>query len=77
MGKLKNNSQNDKILRYLKTHKRGITPMQAISMFKITCLAERIRDLRERGYKIETIMHYEKQQDGTVKQYGQYILREA
>ena len=77
MGKIKNNSQNDKILRYLKTHKRGITSMQAISIFKITCLAERIRDLRERGYSIETIMHYEKQQDGTVKQYGQYILREA
>jgi hypothetical protein len=43
-------SQKDVILRGLK---RGwVTPMRAFD-WGITCLAERVRDLREDGYEIE------------------------
>jgi hypothetical protein len=45
-------SQKDEVLGVIK--RRWITPMLAFEM-GITCLAERIRDLREDGYAIEDV----------------------
>lgn len=77
MGKLQNestNSQCNRLLRYLKNHKVGITTYQAFSILGIHRISARISDLRERGHQIDTIMHYEKV-DGMQKVWGQYILR--
>ena len=79
MSKLKNkttNSQCDKLLRYLKNHKKGITTYQACNILGIYRISARIADLRGRGYKIDTIMHHETV-DGMPKVWGQYILRET
>lgn len=43
-------TQTEKILRHLQ--RGSITPMQAFDRYNVTCLAERIRDLRKRGHKI-------------------------
>ncbi len=70
------NSQCSRLLKYLKTHKRGITTYQAFSILGIHRISARVADLRDRGYKIETIMHRETI-DGMPKVWGQYILRET
>lgn len=53
-GKKPNNTQAAVILKLLKQHKRGISRVTAAS-HNIYCLPERIRDLRDQGYKIESI----------------------
>lgn len=69
-------TQANTILKHLKDNPdKGITPKECARRYYIFCLAERIRDLRKRGYDIETIMHREKQKNGTMKIYGQYVLR--
>lgn len=70
------NSQCSRLLKYLKTHKRGITTYRAFSILGIHRISARVADLRDRGYKIETIMHRETI-DGMPKVWGQHILRET
>lgn len=75
--KLKNEntrSQANRLLNYLRKHKKGITTYQAFSILGIHRISARVADLRDRGYKIETIMHRETV-DGMPKIWGQYILR--
>lgn len=67
-------SQCNRLLRYLKTHKMGITTYQAFEILGIHRISARIADLRERGYQIDTIMHRETV-NGLPKIWGQYILR--
>lgn len=45
-------SQADDILMYLR--KKPITPREAVMRFECMCLAERIRDLRQKGHNIIT-----------------------
>ena len=47
-------TQADMILRYLRTHKRGITAIEALDKFGCMRLSGRIWDLRHAGYCIET-----------------------
>lgn len=47
-------TQNDMIYKYMKTHKRGITPAQALDMFGCQRLSGRIKDLRNRGVAIKS-----------------------
>lgn len=79
MKQLKNNNTNsqcNRLLKYLKTHKRGITTYQAFEILGIHRISARIADLRQRGYKIDTIMHRE-EVDGMPKIWGQYVLKET
>ena len=69
------NSQCNRLLRYLKDHKGGITTYQAFSVLGIHRISARISDLRDRGYQIDTIMHREYDEEGVYKIWGQYILR--
>lgn len=48
-------SQNDRILMYLKTNKK-ITPAEAFTDLGIYRLSARIKELRERGHDIRTLM---------------------
>ena len=47
-------TQNEKILKYMRTHKNGITPLQAMDKFGCMRLSGRIHDLREMGYVISS-----------------------
>lgn len=79
MGRLKNKttkSQTERLLKYLMTHKKGITTHQACSILGIYRISARVADLRERGYQIETIMHRDTV-DGMPKIWGQYVLKET
>ena len=48
----KKRTQKSEILRYLMTHKRGITSIQAIELFGATRLSDIIFRLRKEGYDI-------------------------
>lgn len=68
---MKAKTQQQKVLDYLRTHKRGITSMKAFWLFRITRLSDRIFRLRERGYRIVTI----KEDNTFVRgQHGRYVL---
>ena len=67
-------SQNDKVLRYMRTHKRGITPRDAINQFECYRLSGRIYDLRRMGYNIVTLDDPNLTNSGT---HARYILRES
>ena len=69
-------TQNDKILRYLKTHKRGITQLQALERFGCMRLASRISDLRDMGYAISTDMIAVRNRDGETCHVANYKLME-
>ena len=81
MSALNNNhtkSQAKTILKYMKTHKRGISQKQATDLYGITCLAERIRDLRKKGHVIDNEWHCYKDENGHTVRYSSYVLiREA
>ena len=47
-----NKSQTKDILKYLETHKKGITSLEAIEKFGATRLSGIIFALRKRGYNI-------------------------
>lgn len=49
----------------------SISPMEAMRDYTITCLAERIRDLKEDGYNIETEM---RTNPATGRKYARYRL---
>lgn len=47
-------TQCEKILKFMDTHKNGITPLQAMDKFGCMRLTSRIHDLREQGYNISS-----------------------
>ena len=46
-------TQSQQVHDYIKPFGRSITPMLAFSKFGITCLAERVRDLRKKGIPVK------------------------
>ena len=69
-------TQNEMILKHLQTHKRGITPIQALNKFGCMRLASRISDLRKMGYAISREMIAVKDRDGDVRYVASYKLME-
>lgn len=67
-------SQCDKILKFMDTHKNGITGKQAYRIANSMNLAQRIYDLRQRGYNITDQFVAVKGEDGTVYRVKQYRL---
>lgn len=66
-------SQNKMILKYLQTHRRGITGIDALQKFGCYRLSARISDLRELGYDIRTDMENNKLNNG---RHARYFLME-
>ena len=64
------------ILKHLKTHKRGLTAMQALDKFGCMRLASRISDLRKIGYVISREMIAVKDRNGDVRYVANYKLVE-
>lgn len=71
----KHDSQNRKILRYMETHKRGITSIDALEKFHCFRLSGRIFDLRQMGYDIETYYEQKVNADGVKVRYARYFLK--
>lgn len=67
-------SQNDRILKYLKTHKKGITALQALNLCGCLRLSGRIWDLRHLGYDIRREMIAVRGEDGETKYVARYTL---
>lgn len=67
-------SQADKILKYLQSHKRGLTPIEALQKFGCFRLSARIWELRDRGYDIRT--DNVKKEDGDGR-YARYFMVEG
>ena len=51
---MKIESQADAILRYMETHKKGITPIDALELCGCFRLSARIWDLRHKGFAIRS-----------------------
>ena len=67
-------SQCEKILKFMKSHKRGITPLQAMEKFGCMSLAQRIYDLRGEGYDISSELVEVKNRYGEKCRVSQYRL---
>lgn len=67
-------TQNEMILKHLKTHKTGITPMDAVERFGCYRLSARISELRRMGYEIATEHETKKNRYGTPVTYARYTL---
>lgn len=67
-------TQNESILKYMKTHKKGITPMDALRVCGCFRLSGRIWDLRHQGYEIKKEMIAVKGEDGDTKYVARYSL---
>lgn len=69
-------SQNDRILKYMKTHKKGITQLKALEKFGCLRLSGRIHDLRSMGYPIMTNIIEVPNRYGEVSRVAEYRLVE-
>ena len=67
-------TQNDMILKHLRTHKRGITQADAVERFGCYRLSARISDLRKMGYDITTENETKKNRYGVPVTYARYKL---
>ena len=68
--------QVDLILKYLKTHKKGITPMIALEKFGCMRLSGRIFELRDMGYEISSEITAVRNRDGDICHVANYKLVE-
>lgn len=67
-------SHNKLILKYLQTHKRGLSPIDALMKFGCLRLSARIFDLRAMGYDIITEDEPNRDGKGT---HARYFLMEV
>ena len=63
------------ILKHLRTH-RWLTSKDAFELYGITRLSARIKELRDKGYNIETVMVETTTRFGESCRYARYILFE-
>ena len=63
-----------RILDHLKKH-RTLTSMEAFELYGITRLSARIKELREMGYNIVTLMVDDTNRYGEIVRYGKYVLK--
>ena len=61
-----------KLLKYLQTHRRGITGLDALRMFGLYRLSGEIHELRKEGYNIKTDMI--QPEDPDEPKYARYYL---
>ena len=69
-----NKTQLTEVLRYLQTHKRGITQVQAFEMFGVTRLSHIIFTLRKLGWDIITESVTVKNRYGHTTTFARYKL---
>lgn len=69
-------TQSQRILKFMQTHKKGITALQALNSCGCFDLAGRIRDLKEDGYPIDGEFIYVTNRFNEKVRVKQYRLRE-
>jgi len=67
-------NKQEKVLEYLKNHKKGLSQRDAIEKFQAYRLSSIIFRLKKRGYNIITQMEVSKSEDGSHSNYARYIL---
>lgn len=67
-------SKKDRVLKHLRTHKKGITSLEAFERYGATRLSAIIFDLRKEGYDIETNTIQVKDRYGAKCYVAQYLL---
>lgn len=67
-------TQCDKILKFMQTHKNGITGKQAYKIALCMNLPQRIYDLKDRGYEIESEFITVKNAEGQAVRVKRYRL---
>lgn len=68
--------QHEMVLEYLKTHKKGMTSLDAFNLFGIMQMPKRIWILKKLGYKIETKTETGVNRYGKPVHYTRYTLVE-
>lgn len=61
------------VLKYLRTHKRGLSTKESMEKLRLERLSSVINRLRQKGYEIETVMVEGENEYGKY-QYGRYYL---
>lgn len=74
MERKKKKSKQDKVLNYLKNHKKGLTQAMAIDKFQAYRLSSIVYRLKQQGYNIITNMEYHENKEGYVCGYARYFL---
>ena len=75
MAKQVKKSQRTEVLRYMKTHKGGITNAIAYEKFGVSRMGSVISDLRKQGWLIDTVMVESTTRYGNPVRYGRYFYR--
>ena len=70
----KKESKQDKVLRYLQTHKQGLTQRDAIEKFQAYRLSGIVFRLKRQGYNIITNMEYTENENGYMSGYARYVI---
>ena len=71
---MKNTTQMKEVLKYMKSHKRGITSWVAFERFGITRLADIIYKLKKLGWEIASEQITKKNRYGHVCNFSRYYL---
>ena len=75
MAKAMKKSQRTEVLRYMKSHKGGITDAKANELFGVQRMGSVIYDLRQQGVIIETVMVERTNRYGNYQRFGRYFYR--
>lgn len=73
---MSNKKQHEMVLEYLKTHKKGMTSLDAFNLFGIMQMPKRIWILKKLGYKIGTKTETGINRFGKPVHYTRYTLIE-
>ena len=75
MAKKMKKSQRTEVLKYMKSHKGGITDAKATELFGVQRMGSVIYDLRQQGVIIETVMVESVNRYGNYQRYGRYFFK--
>ena len=67
-------TKKQRLLKYLQTHKRGITGQEALLKLKLYRLSGEIHQLRNEGHDIKTEMMEREEEDGSITKYARYYI---
>lgn len=68
------NTKKERLLKYLKSHKRGITGQDALLKLGLYRLSGEIHQLRNEGIDIKTEMMERVEDNGEITRYARYFI---
>lgn len=68
------NTKKARLLKYLQTHRRGITGQDALLKLGLYRLSGEIFELRNEGHDIKTEMMEREEEDGSTTRYARYYI---